>query len=420
MKKMVVGIVMIIMFSAISTACDNSTPPNSSSPTTQTPVTTQPVATEPDYPVSARLDILPITDKEMEVHFTINIDRIWDGIWQYVEATSGTLVNSRAWITVLWAGIDGPYSEARQYTEIPFEDIVVSGGTVWEGNALETRTIELRSTIRLPKEGKWEFIGQFAGEGWQKPVIQYQHMAVADGMAIPYYSQDIKDSPLAYLKYFGYGTTGKLPADEYNPVSLELDMTHPPLAGEEVTVTYLALSPYYNIDDFEVRTYFTKRVEDNKIVDVPAADIVVSTEIGWDVDAHGNTIWKDWETDIAKDGFKELTHIIKFPEPGEWEIYIHGRCVIEGMGVFQTGDGIKINITEDDAYYGWQDRRSSKTTISQETTASTITSQEQTTPAITEPAIDHTANTLWWWIGGGVLVAGILVFYLLFLKKTRR
>jgi hypothetical protein len=310
------------------------------------------------------------------------------------------LADSIAWIQVLWAGIDGPYSEARQYTEIPFEDIVVSGDTSWEGNALETKTIELRSTIHLPKEGKWGFVGQFTGDNWEKPVIRSRYMAVADGLAIPYYPQDLENSPLAYLEHFGYGLAGKLPADEKHPVFLGLDMTHPPLAGEEVTITYLVLSPYYDIDDFKVETDFTRRTEDNEIVKVPAVEIVVNTEIGWDVDAWGNTIWKDWETDIAKNEVRELTHIIRFPEPGEWQIHIYGSCVLPENGYYGAGDTIKLTITEDKAYYGWQDRRSPKI---QETT--------------TESVIDQDANTPWWWIVGGIAVAGILAIVLL--KKRR-
>ena len=391
---------MIVIFITIPTACDNATSSTSYDTTAQTSVTTQPPATEPDYPVSGRLVILPITDKEMEVHFSINIERIWEGTWPLVGAASDTLADSRAWITVLWAGIDGSYSEARQYTEIPFEDIVVSGDISWEGNAQETRTIELQSTIRLPEDGKWDFVGKFAGDNWIRPVRQTQRMAVAGGIVVPNYPQDLLDSPLAYLELYGHGLTGKLPADEKDPVYLELDMTHPPLAGEEVTITYLALSPYYDINDFKVETYFKKRNEENKVVYVPAAEIVVNTEIGWDVDAWGNTIWKDWETDIAKGEMIELTHVIKFPEPGEWEIRIYSRCILPEVESYKTSDNIKLTITEGKAYYGWQDRRSSKT-------------QEQITSRSTESAIDQTSNTLWWWIGGGVGVAGILAVVLL-------
>jgi len=341
---------LIVIFITIPMACDNATSSTSFDTTTQNPTT------EPDYPVSGRLDVSPITDKEMEIHFTIDIERIWDGTWHYVEATSDTLADSKAWIKVLWAGIDGPYSEARQYTEIPLEDIVVSGDTSWEGNALETRTIELCSTIRLPKDGKWDFKGQFAGDNWIRPVSLTQRLAVADGIVVPNYPQDLLDSPLAYLELYGHGLTGKVTTNEQYPVSVELDMTHPPLAGEEVTVTCLVRSPYYDIDDFKVRTYFKKRNEDNEIVNVSATEIVVSTEVGWDVDAYGDTIWKDWETDIAKDETIKLTHIIEFPEPGEWEIRVYGSCILPEEKYYTITDAIKLTIMEDKAYYGWKDR----------------------------------------------------------------
>lgn len=380
--------VLVCLFSAL--------PVTAAEPTATT-------ATEANYPVTGRMVVTPVTDKEMEVHFTINIARIWDGPWSLIgDATSDTLADSKAWITVLWAGINGKYSEARKYTEIPPEDIVVSGDTSWSGNIQEPMTIELKSTVRLPKDGKWAFIGQFAGKNWTRPVKRSLYMAVADGFAIPYYSQDLVESPLDYLECFDYGQNGKLPPDEQRPVYLELDMDHPPLAGEEVAITYVVTSPFYDVEGYEAKTRIRKRTEGNEVIEVPAVQIVVESEIGWDVNAYGDTIWKGWETDISKDETRESIHIIKFPETGDWEIYIHGKCRIEGMGVCETNDTIRLTITEDKAYYGWAN-------IPPETTTTIPSLIPPPTDVTVGPTPPPSSGAIWWWIGGGVLVvAGIL------------
>jgi hypothetical protein len=123
--------------------------------------------------------------------------------------TADTLANSKAWISISRAGIHDSYSEAKKFTEVPLEDVVVSGDTTWEGNALENRSIKLKSIISLPRDGIWDFQGYFKGNNWKSPLqfrLYGHYFAATDEIAILYKSDEMIISPLAYLEYFDYGT----------------------------------------------------------------------------------------------------------------------------------------------------------------------------------------------------------------------
>ena len=97
----------------------------------------------------------------------------------------------------------------------------------------------------------------------------------------------------------------------------------------------------------------------------------MSSEFEWKIDKFYNAVWN---TDIIKTESWESSCIIKFPEPGEWEINIHGECVLPDKGFFETGEHIELTITNDRAYYGWQEHRpgSSAEVIEQENASSGI------------------------------------------------
>ena len=180
--------------------------------------------------------------------------------------------------------------------------------------------IEIIGTIRLPREGIWIFEGNLTGENWSEPVTYRRWIAVADGIVMSYWDKkELKASPLAYLTYFDYGGMANLRPTEERPVLLELDMSKPPLAGEEVTLTYRVSSPYIDVQDFSARTRFFK----TGVGKVPASDVLVSGDL-------------EWVTDFKKDELVELSAVIKFPEPGEWQIQLLGSYPIQpyGMGNF--------------------------------------------------------------------------------------
>lgn len=368
----------------------------------------EPTATTTTYwPIEGNLTIIPLpkVGETAEIVLRFDVKELWEGEWWTFGATSESLQKSAAWIEVWRAGISGSYSGTRSFQQIPMDEITLTGITSWEGNAVETRVIELKTSIRLPSEGIWYFKGYFVGNDWTQPIKYHKRFAVAEGLSLPYTVADLRFSPLEYLLNRDNSVRSKLPPDEQRPVYLELDMDHPPLAGEEATLTYIVLSPFQDIESFNADTIFYKRVDAPDYTVVPATDIVVRSDLGWGTDAFGTTYWKDWETGLSMGERKEVVHTITFPETGEWKIYINGRGRAADGRVYTTRDYVEFTITEDKSYYGWQYR---------DIPLSIDETTKQTTTTNTDSTTSHNSDTLWWWIGGGVLVvAGILVVVLL-------
>lgn len=320
-------------------------------------------------PVQGRFDFTPLpkTGENVELLFNIDIlntdiNYLWAGTWH--KETPATLTNSKVWIEVEKAGIKGSYSEARKFSRIPLNEVVVDGQTSWEGNALENKSIKLKSTIRLPGDGIWLFRGYFAGSNWNLSFRYSRYIAVADGFSVDCFSlfpdDDLKSTPLAYLANFDYGKEllrNQLPITEQNPLSLEIDIAHPPLAGEEMTLIYRAGSPFRDIDDVAINTNFTKRTAYDQIIDIAATDIVVNSELGWDTNVFDKKIWPEWMLNLKKNETRELLTTIRFPEYGEWTIHIQGEGQLPYGKYAWANDDLKLTIQENIAYYGWEKRQ---------------------------------------------------------------
>jgi len=74
--------------------------------------------------------------------------------------------NFKAWVECSWVNTEGSYLESKREIEIPAEQIFPQGNLEWEGALAKGDTVELRGTVRFPKEGIWEIRGYF---GTQKP-----------------------------------------------------------------------------------------------------------------------------------------------------------------------------------------------------------------------------------------------------------
>lgn len=98
-----------------------------------------------------------------ELTFTVRIQTLDIGT---LGVSESSLKKSRAWVDFYRTNIQGSYSEAKHTVLIPLKEVVVSGETTWEGNAL-FGYIELHSRIQLPQEGLWKIEGCFSGEGWK-------------------------------------------------------------------------------------------------------------------------------------------------------------------------------------------------------------------------------------------------------------
>lgn len=309
--------------------------------------------TEPDYPIYVRIDVspLPLPGEETVITFTVDIERMWKDSWYMVGATSDTLAHSRAWIEVYHSVLDGKYSEFWQYTQLPLEEIITEGNTSWEGDARQPMTIELKSTMRLPSEGRWCIKGYFTGENWSRTLDTQRKFIVADGYTVPDYRADLVYSPLAYLTDLEYDYFMP-PPDEQCPVYLELDMDHPPLAGEPVSVTFKIFSPFYDVQDFKLECQF-RRWGNSQGIKVHPTTIITTSEERWEIDGFGDAYW---QRDLHMDETVDISNTMIFPDPGRWQIEISGDYEIPGLDRPQNRHSkIKVTITEDNAYYGWNE-----------------------------------------------------------------
>jgi hypothetical protein len=298
---------------------------------------TQPPASElPNYFIG-HFTILPspLPGKISECTFTFQVGSPPKEIFSGV--SSDTLADAKAWIGVIHTGVNGPYSDARKYTDVPVEDIVVSGDTSWAGNAQENPTIQLKCSIRLPSDGIWIFTGYFTGSNWRTPLSYSQNIAVVDGVSVPFAS--LNSSPLAYIRYFEYGIYPYPSPDSQHPITLELDVPHPPQKGEEVKLLFRAFSPFYDVENFNFRLKFHKFPAAYEIDEVPVEDIVV--------DGKGQ-----WDFTLLKNEVREFSTTIKFPETGIWQISVSGDCLVPEIGRVGYSDMIPLTITDTVAYYG--------------------------------------------------------------------
>lgn len=316
----------------------------------------------PEIPVNGYIDVKPYPLPRETVSWVFHLETSakWEKLNQGSKAN--TLTEAKAWLEVKWAGIDGSYSEARSYSNVPIEEILVSGETRWEGNARQHRTIDLSPEIRLPRDGVWLFQGYFSGRDWsERETLCYEIViAVVDGVAVNY-RYGLEGSALSYLQWFDYGTSSKVPVSESRPIHVELDISKLPRAGEEVVLTYRVSSPFFSIKDFYMRTLIVKK--EDKPITIPSSDVLISGEL-------------NWTTDIAKGEVIERTAIIKLPETGEWVIQASGSYPGQKSGLSGTTDDIKITINDEKSYYGWEERRTESTIRPTDPTTTTTRPKE--------------------------------------------
>jgi hypothetical protein len=324
-----------------------------------TPASTAPVITDttvPPSPIRVYLNIsaLPVLGENVELIFTVNINELWKEEWQGRKTED--LARSRAWIQFFWADIHGSYTAARKFAGVTLSDVSASGDLTWEGNALENRNITLQSSIQIPREGVWKINGYFSTNNWEQPVeswlqfpevglktpiLVWKQYAIADGTAVQMFVGDFKKSLLGYLSNFDYGmVSDKTLNDSSNPVIIQLDISKPPMVGEEATLT-CTITALYDEPDFFAQITFLK--SPGIQTDVPLSDFLVSGDL-------------EWQGDLKSQTPVTFSAIIKFPEEGEWQINAFGNSLVRKNAQFLGfTDGINITITKNKAYYGWKE-----------------------------------------------------------------
>lgn len=249
------------------------------------------------------------------------------------------LDSMHAWLEFNWANIQGSYSEAEMAVPVSWDEVQVKGDPSWQGTIREGETIELHSTIKLPREGVWAISGYFTGEGWQKPVTTQMRIAVTKDAAAIIGTPDFYHSSLVYLGYIGYGQGDDrtLSLSKSYPVILILDISKAPRPGEEVTLT-CNIHSFYDISDFPAQITFMKRIDSNNLIKVSADNLLVNGSLNW--------------TGNLPKGANQFSTVIRFPEEGDWEIHVQSDYPMNGQPGF--ADNLRLHVSNNLSYYGWK------------------------------------------------------------------
>jgi hypothetical protein len=281
----------------------------------------------------------------------------------------GSLYHSKAWVEFYWTNPWGSYSEAKGSVQVSAKEVVVGadvswqtsfgavsapadkevlirGDVSWEGNALGAvesgSTLHLRSKVRFPREGIWKIEGFFTGEGWEKPESYWAKVAVTKDAGADLRKTDYKSGPLAYLGNFPYGDVGNKIMDEITaPVILDLDISKAPRVGEEAILS-CRISSLHDMPDFSAQISFWKRLADDSMLEVSPDKILINGDV-------------EWKGDLKQNEPVDFSASIKFPEEGDWEIYVGGNSpenkASRGGGF---ADIIRMNIGADGGSFGWE------------------------------------------------------------------
>ena len=275
--------------------------------------------------------------------------------------------DAKAWIEFWWTDPAGSYLTAKQAVQIPVSEVVVSGNTTWEGDYTKTRLLHLKSTIKLPRAGIWQIEGYFTGKGWKTPIKFYSRDFISQDFAADMYSDSFKTSPFAYLGYdnFDYGFLKDkrkmdFPNQQSDSVIMELDISKPPKAGEEVTLT-CTMASLTNVSDYSMTIAFSRRLAGGPLKSVPVTQLLVKGDY-------------QWQGNVQKAQPAVFTATIKFPEEGDWQVYASGQSPDNIKNhTFGGADILDLSIATPTSYYGWKPLIVKPVTSKPRTTPITVT-----------------------------------------------
>jgi hypothetical protein len=289
---------------------------------------------------SLTLSAAPKLGEIADLTFTVDIIKL------DASHPSEGLAKSKAWIDFYWTNTEGSYSEAYRPVQIPLEEIFVDGDLTWEGSY--NKGFTLQGKIKLPREGIWSIFARFYGEGWNSGGFGAElEVAVADGTAAIIDTEEFKNGPLAYMGNATYadgvggyqkGVSPPVSAYEGIPVTLGLDISKAPRAGEEVTLS-CRITSIIDVPDVSIQWHFLRRLGDS-VQDIPATELLSSADLGW-------------KTDVKKGEPAVFSTTIKFPTEGDWEIAASG--VSGTKPLIQSGHRMRISITSTRSSFGWKD-----------------------------------------------------------------
>jgi hypothetical protein len=312
------------------------TTPDINSVTSSIYTTAVPENSEPPYRTDGVLTIskAPKLNETADLIFVIKVVRSDANIQPFAG-----LARSKAWIDFYWTNTQGSYSEAYSSIQVPSEEVTISGELPWQGSYSEGLT--LHSQIKLTREGVWRIQARFYGEGWQAGAGNEIEVAVANGTAAIMGTEDFKTGLLAYLGNLTYegGVWPPPVPNEMYPVSLGLDISKAPRAGEVVNLS-CRIRSVIDLPDVSIAWSLLRRLGDTA-EDLPETDLLSSTDLAWN-------------TDLKKNEPIVFSTTIKFPTEGDWELSATGKSGTK----YITGSGhrLKLSITSSKSYFGWAEQ----------------------------------------------------------------
>lgn len=203
-------------------------------------------------------------------------------------------------------------------------------------------------------------------------MLSRTRIAVGKDSAADMSADDFRFSSLAYLANFGYGSSKNLRKIDYlnevtAPVIVELDISKPPKAGEEVTLT-CTIASLHDVPDWSLQIDFYRRLGDGTVIEVPGSNLLVKGELQW----HGSL--RQAEPTV-------FTTTIKFPEEGDWKIHAGGNSqenIDKHKGGY--GDNLDITVSSTITFYGWKPQYNQTTTSPTQSSALTTTTTTGTSP----------------------------------------
>jgi hypothetical protein len=352
----ITGIILCILFVFIMFGMTVSTSVNT--PRVYADINSVTATTAPPPPIALEIELSepPVLGETVEVTFTVSIDKLWDGEWE--GRLTEDLAQSRAWVQFSWVNIHGSYLEALNYRQIPLVDLSASSNMSWQGNALENRSIIIRSSFQIPFEGLWVINGYFSTSNWRTPqkpgdgywpplpkpfLTHWMRYAVAEGYAVnntSTYSLDFKNSPLNYfdssMPWGGGEKTFDDSGDKDRPLIMQLNISKPPRVGEEVTIS-CRIESFFDEQDFSTKIYISK--DNMRIFDPGLSDLFVDGSLIWSGDLKA-------QTPVL------VSATIKFPQEGRWHIQLEGTTPERAAELFRFAESIEFTITGDKSYYG--------------------------------------------------------------------
>jgi hypothetical protein len=356
--RFAIAVVLVISAGILAGCKQTGITTTGSATTTTTPNTTTIFTIEPTmapYIDSISLKTVPKLGETAEMTYTFDVIAS-----DFLQGRPGA-EDAKAWIEFWWTDTNGSYLTAEQAVNVPLSEVVVSGNTTWQGDYTKTKSLHLTSTVKLPRAGIWKIEGYFTGKGWETPINFYNRCFISKDYAMYMNGYNSGPPSFDYLTYFDYGYLKDKRASDYlneqsAPVRVELDLSKAPQAGEEVTLT-CTIASLHDVPDYSLSLRFYRRGLNGGLTLVPTSTFLVNGELNW----QGN---------LLQGKPTVFTTTIKFPQEGEWEIYVGGKSP-EYIKTNKSDDGsvLDITIATPKSFYGWK-------------------------PIIVNPATSTTENTL--------------------------